>query len=54
MKVKNFDHDYVKACRRQAREEEIEMYGKPIKHRTIKSSKKTYNRREFKRNFRDE
>ena len=54
MKVKNQERDYVKACRRVAREEEIEMYGKPINHLKIKSSKKTYNRKAYKRNFKNE
>lgn len=54
MKVKNQERDYVKACRRLAREEEIEMYGKPLNYSKIKSSKKTYNRKNMKKNFMDE
>ena len=37
--------DYVKACRKASREEEIALYGKQIYHRhVIHKSKKQYNR----------
>jgi hypothetical protein len=45
----NFLKDYVKACRRQAREEEIETYGKPLHIKHVTKSKKQYDRRKFKR-----
>jgi hypothetical protein len=48
MKNKDFIKDYVKASRRLAREEEIEMYGKPINHKHVKQSEKTYKRKKFK------
>lgn len=54
MKIKNQERDYIKACRRQAREEEIEIYGKPIKFSNVRQSKKTYNRKQYKRNFNNE
>lgn len=46
---RNFLNDYVKACRKQARDEEIEMYGKPIHIKHIANSKKQYNRKKFKK-----
>lgn len=46
--AKNIVNDYLKAVRRQSREEEIEMYGKPIKHGGIKQSKKQFKRTKFK------
>ena len=46
---KNFVNDYVKACRRAEREEEIEMYGKQIFAKTkIKETKRKYNRKKAK------
>ena len=52
MKNRDFVKDYVKACRKQAREEEIEMYGKPIHIKHIAKSKKQYDRKKF-RNWED-
>ena len=54
MKGKNFLNDYVKACRRIEREEEIETYGKPLHIKHIAKSKKQYDRKKFKRNWQDE
>ena len=45
---KNFVNDYLKAVRKQNREEEIEMFGKPIKHNRIQRSKKEFKRTKFK------
>ena len=45
---RDFVKDYVKASRRLAREEEIEMYGKQINYSHVKESKKTYKRKKFK------
>lgn len=36
--------DYVKAVRKQSREEEIHLYGKPLPKTKIKESKKIYKR----------
>ena len=47
---KDFVYDYVKAARRQAREEEIEYYGKQIRHNNVKESKKTFKRKKFRYN----
>ena len=44
----NFVKDYVKAARRAEREEEIENYGKQIRHNKIKQSQKMYKRKKFK------
>lgn len=43
-----FTKDYLKAVRKQNREEEIELYGKQIKHSNIKTSKKQFKRTKFK------
>lgn len=43
-----FTKDYLKAVRRQNREEEIELYGKQINYNHIKKSKKAYKRTKFK------
>lgn len=45
MKGNKFLNDYVKSCRKANREEEIEMYGKPLKIRHIQKSKKAYSRK---------
>ena len=45
---KNFVNDYLKAVHKQNREEEIEMFGKPIKHNRIQQSKKQFKRTKFK------
>lgn len=46
MKGENkFLNDYIKSCRKIAREEEIETYGKPIRIKHIQKSKKTYSRK---------
>lgn len=36
--------DYIKAVRKQSREEEIRLYGKPLPRTKIKESKKIYKR----------
>ena len=54
MKIRNQERDYIKACRRQAREEEIEMYGKSIKFSKVRQSKKAYNRKQYKHKFDNE
>ena len=36
--------DYVKAVRKKSREEEIQLYGKPLPKTKIKESKKIYKR----------
>lgn len=36
--------DYIKAVRKQSREEEIQLYGKPLPRTKIKESKKIYKR----------
>lgn len=40
--------DYVKSARRGSREAEIELYGKPINHRKVVTSKKVYDRKKDK------
>ena len=35
----------VKAARRESREEEIRLHGKPIRHHHVVASKKVYNRK---------
>lgn len=46
--MKNFINDYVKAARRQSRDEEIELYGKQIRHNNVQESKKAYKRKKFR------
>lgn len=54
MKAKNFSKDYIKACRKAERDEEIEMFGKPIFSGTkIKESRKKYNRKKVKNIYDD-
>lgn len=36
--------DYIKAARKKSREEEIQLYGKPLPKTKIKESKKIYKR----------
>lgn len=49
MKAKNFTKDYVKACAKAERDEEIELFGKPVFFQTkIKETKKKYNRKKVK------
>lgn len=48
----DFIKDYVKAARKQSRDEEIEMYGKQIRHFNVKESKRAYKRKKF--NYKDE
>lgn len=36
--------DYIKAVRKKSREEEIQLYGKPLPKTKIKESKKIYKR----------
>ena len=48
MKGKDFIKDYVKTCRKQAREEEIESYGKPLRMKNVTKSKKQYDRKKFR------
>lgn len=43
-----FTKDYIKAVRRQNREDEIEMYGKPMNYNHVQKSKKAYKRKKFK------
>lgn len=38
----------VKAARRESREEEIRLHGKPIRHHHVVASKKVYNRKKDK------
>lgn len=45
---KNFVNDYLKAIHKQNREEEIEMFGKQIKHNRVQQSKKQFKRTKFK------
>lgn len=45
-----FTKDYLKSVRKQNREDEIEMYGKPIKHNRVQKSKKSFKRTKFKYN----
>lgn len=40
--------DYVKASRRGSREAEIELYGKPINHTKVVTSKKVYDRKKIR------
>lgn len=45
-KKKNKDIlDIIKAARKQSREEEIQLHGKPINHKKIIQTKKVYNRK---------
>ena len=38
----------VKAARRESREEEIRLHGKPVNHHRVVTSKKVYNRKKDK------
>jgi len=38
----------VKASRKQSREEEIKIYGKPLNYNKVIASKKVYNRKKTK------
>ncbi len=40
--------DIIKATRKQSREEEIKLHGKPVKQSNIVQSKKVYNRKKLK------
>jgi hypothetical protein len=40
--------DIIKTARKQSREEEIQLHGKPIKQTKIVQSKKVYNRNKVK------
>lgn len=43
--------EIIKAARKQSREEEIKLHGKPIKQTKIVQSKKVYNRKKMKDNI---
>ncbi|MDD2285117.1 MAG: hypothetical protein PHQ11_06930 [Paludibacter sp.] len=43
--------EIIKAARKQSREEEIKLHGKPIKQTKIVQSKKVYNRKKQKNNI---
>ncbi len=45
---KNSTLSIVKAARKQSREEEIKVHGKPINYKKIAESKKVYNRKKNK------
>lgn len=40
--------DQVKAARKQSREEEIRLHGKPVNYRKVTESKNRYNRKKNK------
>lgn len=50
MKKKKNKHilDIIKAARKQSREEEIQLHGKPINQIKVIQSKKVYNRKTIK------
>ena len=45
MNKRDAERDYVKANRKGSRDAEIEMYGRPLTHRKVHRSKKTYDRK---------
>ena len=53
MKNKDKTQDYIKAARRGSREAEIEMYGRPLPHRKVHQSRKSYNRKKEKAGLRN-
>lgn len=52
-KHKITEQDYLKAHRRASREEEIALYGKPVRLRAVHKSKKAYDRKREKAGFSD-
>ena len=47
-KHQNTEQDYLKACRKVSREEEIARHGRPIQRSAVYRSRKTYNRKKEK------
>jgi hypothetical protein len=47
-KKRKFVNDLLKTAHRISREEEIELFGKPINHFKIAKSKKKYTRKHYK------
>lgn len=52
-KHKITEQDYLKAHRRASREEEIALYGKPVRLRAVHKSKKAYDRKREKAGLRN-
>lgn len=50
MKTKISQLDYIKANRKASREEEIQLYGKPVSFSKVFASKKKYTRKKKHKN----
>jgi hypothetical protein len=48
MEKRNVMYEALKRARKESREEEIRLYGKPISHNKIFKNKKVYSRKNFR------
>ena len=48
MKARNIMYDALKRARKESREEEIRLHGKPINHNKIFKNKNVYSRKGFR------
>lgn len=53
MKKRNAEQDYLKACRKASRQEEIARHGRPPGVHRIHRSKKAYDRKRMKAGMKD-
>ena len=51
MEKYNIMHKAIKRARKESREEEIRLYGKPINHNKVFKNKKVYSRKHYRVDF---